>query len=84
MLAGTNMPQVLIRNIDEETLNALKKRAKNNNVSLQQELKSILENSASAGVFDAAEMARKIRDNFRKRGIRFGDSVKLIRQDRGR
>ena len=40
------MPDVLIRNIDEKTLNTLKKRAEKNNRSLQSELKKMLEEYA--------------------------------------
>lgn len=42
------MPQVLIRDVDDETLKKLKKRAESNHRSLQRELHYILSQAATA------------------------------------
>ena len=70
------MPQLLIRNLEPETIERLKEQAKQHNRSLQGEAKSIIEKS----VKEARERALKIRESFGKK--RFSDSVELIRWDR--
>lgn len=41
------MAQVLIRNIPEETLNVYRERAKRNGISLEQEIRNLLEKNRS-------------------------------------
>jgi plasmid stability protein len=52
------MPDVLIRSLDSQTLNRLKRQAKQHGRSLQGELRTILENAAGLSVAEALEVAR--------------------------
>ena len=78
------MPDVLIRNIDEKTLNKLKKRAEKNNRSLQLELKKMLEEYAGTDMDEARNMVSEILEKDRAEGRIFSDSTKDIREDRNR
>ena len=78
------MPDVLIRNIDEKTLNKLKKIAEKNNRSLQLELKKMLEEYAGADMDEARNMVSEILEKYRDEGRIFSDSTKDIREDRNR
>lgn len=78
------MPDVLVRNIDEKTLNNWKKRAARNNRSLQAELKEMID---ALGRTDPDEVRKEIRATFEKyraEGRQFSDSVDLIREIRDR
>ena len=77
------MAQILVRDLDEETVERLKKRAEEGGRSLQAEVKRILTLAAHEPTLDM-EAARKMLDEFRKRfkGRKFSDSVELIREDR--
>lgn len=79
------MAQILVRNMDEEVIERLKKRAKEDGRSLQTEVKSILEKAAYEPKVDM-ETARKMSEEFRRRfkGRKFPDTVELIREDRDR
>jgi plasmid stability protein len=74
--------QLLIRDLDPETVNRLKERALRHRRSLQGEIRLILEKEAAAGARDAWELADRIRASFG--GRRFADSATLIREDRDR
>jgi antitoxin FitA len=78
------MAQILVRNLDEEVVRKLKRRAKLLGRSLQSEAKRILEEAAEGGVLDKAS-AFEMADAFRKslKGRKFSDSAKLVREDRG-
>lgn len=76
------MSQLLIRNLEEETIELLKNQAKLHNRSLQGEVKQILEESVKMSMKDARIKARKIRARFGKK--KFSDSANLIREDRNR
>ena len=76
------MPQLLIRNLETETIERLKERAKLHNRSLQGEVKSILEQSEKITMEEARERATKIRASFGSK--KFSDSVELIHEDRER
>ncbi len=78
------MPQVLVRNLDKETIDALKLRAGRHRNSLQAELKRILEEASRPLAADALAAARRIQANLRKRGIVFSDSGRLQAEDRRR
>jgi plasmid stability protein len=78
------MPDVLIRNIDEKTLNNLKKRAENNNHSLQVELKNILEIYGKIEFEQTKDLIRESIEKYKAEGRVFSDSVDLIREDRDR
>ncbi len=75
------MPDILIRGLDERTVEQLKQRAKRHGRSLQRETRLILENAAGMSVAEALENARRWR---KKLGRRFEDSTDLIREDRRR
>jgi len=75
---------VLIRNIDEETLSKLKKKAAANNRSLQEELKRLLEQYAGPDIEETRKMVRETLEKYRKEGRMFSDSTKDIREDRER
>lgn len=76
------MPNVLIRNIDKETLEKLKERAKSNKRSLQEELKELLEIHSGKQSQKAIEMVREIQEEYKKSGTIFPDSTDEIRKDR--
>jgi len=79
------MSQILVRNLDEDVVERLKRRAKRDGRSLQSEVKSILEQAANELKVDM-ETARKLCEQYRKRfkGRKFPDTVELICEDRNR
>lgn len=81
------MAQVLIRGLDEKTVEKLKEVAKSNGRSLQAELRELLSQRALvADRLAAAEEARRIREKLKKwKGRRPGpDSTDLVRELRDR
>lgn len=75
------MPEILVRGLDRETIDRLKRRARASGRSLQQEVKAILEQSANTLAMD--EMRRLSRAWKRRFSDRtFTDSADLIREDR--
>jgi len=78
------MKQVLIRDLDEDVIEALKDRAALHNRSLQGELKAIVTKAARGSRVDPA-LLKKI-DALRNslKGKIKGNSADLIREDRGR
>ncbi len=75
---------VLIRDIDEETLERLKKKASNHKRSLQAELKSVLEVHAGPDIEEVRNMVHETLEKYRAEGRMFSDSTKDIREDRER
>jgi antitoxin FitA len=75
------MSQILVRDLDPETVEELKEMAKLNHRSLQAEVKSMLETAAMQRRrrLEFLEMAREIRERSPKQTT---DSVDLIREDR--
>ena len=71
------MAQVLIRNLDDATLRALKRRSKRSGKSLQQELKSIIEEAYRSELEDSLSVAKRMQKTLRKRGIHYSDTGKL-------
>lgn len=78
------MPNVLIRNIDDNTLNNWKKRAARNNRSLQAELKSVLEKHGNVDIEETRNMVREELTKYRAEGKMFSDSTDDIREFRDR
>jgi len=76
------MAQLLVRDLEKETIERLKMRAKQHDRSLQGEVKLILQNAAKLSMAEASSVAR----NWQKRlaSSRFSDSSFLIREDRDR
>lgn len=75
---------VLVRNIDNDTLNKLKEKAAANNRSLQAELKKLLEMHAGPDIEKVRAMARESIEKYKAEGRKFSDSTKDIREDRER
>ncbi len=76
------MPQLLVRNLEEETVERLKALARRHGRSLQGQVKVVLEEAASLSAADVTALLAKWEGRFR--GKRFGDSARLIRKDRER
>jgi|AntDeeMinimDraft_6_1070357.scaffolds.fasta_scaffold03163_4 plasmid stability protein len=75
---------VLVRGLDETTLDKLKKKAATNNRSLQEELKTLLEIHAGPDIEEVRAMARESIEKYKAEGKMFSDSTKDIREDRER
>lgn len=75
------MPDVLIRDLDAQTIKRLKARARRHGRSFQSEAKLALERAAGASAEDVAAILDKWQRHFN--GRRFSDSADLIREDRG-
>lgn len=79
------MPDLLVRDVPQGTVEALKRRAARHRRSLQQELLGILETSAEEPqVKSPAQVAATIRARLAKTGRTFTDSAPSIREDRER
>ncbi len=78
------MKQILVRNLDDQTVSRLKRRALQHRRSLAQEAKLILEQASTSVATDPATTAARIRKNLRKRGLTFSDSGRSQREDRFR
>ncbi len=78
------MPNILIRDVSQKTVNRLKTRAKQHNRSLQQELKAVVENSTGYSAESITQRAASIRKKLAAKGKTFTDSVELLREDRCR
>ena len=74
------MPDLLIRDLNRQSLKNLKARAKRNRRSLQAEAKLLLEEVA--GRETVAALLAKWKERFA--GRRFSSSVRMIRADRSR
>ncbi len=78
------MADVLIRNIDEKTLEKLKAKAESNNRSLQGELHEILKEYVGPDIEEARSMVNEILVEYRAEGRTFSDSADDLREDRDR
>ncbi|MBI2908255.1 MAG: hypothetical protein HYX92_11460 [Chloroflexi bacterium] len=79
------MADILVRDVPEKTLEALKARARRHRRSLQQELVQVLEATAEETPPQSpSEIAAAIRAKLSRTGRVFSDSVELIREDRQR
>lgn len=76
------MPQLLIRNLDEQTIDKLKELAKSHNRSLQGEVKLILEEHAARPHDEPVMIAERWQSYFA--GRTFSDSTDQLREDRER
>lgn len=76
------MAQVLVRNLDPQVVETLKRRAVRQGTSLQTELQRILEQAARSTLLDAEAVARRISRHLRRRGGRFRDSGAVQAEDR--
>lgn len=80
------MPDILVRNLSDATLEVLKQRAQQHHRSLQQEVLTILEGVArdTERQVKAAQIAMAIRERLAQTGRTFGESTALVREDRAR
>lgn len=76
------MPDVLVRDVEENVLERLKDRAKQNGRSLQKELKLLFRSFVETDALSSDETAAKIRNSLR--GRVHSDSAELLREDRER
>lgn len=76
------MARVLIRNLDDRTVETLKRRAARNGRSLQAELQTIVERAAAADAIEGRALAARIRRKLS--GRKHSDSTALIADDRQR
>jgi len=77
------MAQVLVRNIDEQVVAALKRKAEMRGCSLEQMLREILTDAARLTPEDRLRVAQRIRA-MTPATVGQSDSVDLLRQDRAR
>jgi plasmid stability protein len=75
------MGSILVRGLDQTTIERLKERARLNGRTLQQEVKVLLERAAETLTMGEA---RRLSDTWRRHlgGRSFSDSARLIREDR--
>ena len=79
------MPDVLVRNVPQHTLEALKRRAAQHRRSLQQELHILIEAATTPSPERTpAQVARTIKERLARTGRTFSDSTPLVREDRER
>ena len=78
------MADVLIRNIDKNTLSKLKERAKENNRSLQEELKELVEFHAKPDLTETRNRVNEILVKYKASGKSFPDSGEELSEDRER
>jgi plasmid stability protein len=76
------MPGILVREVELETLEKLKKRAKKNGRSLQNEVRWIIVDVVESSSLSDEETASSIKESLR--GHEFSDSAELLREDRDR
>lgn len=78
------MSNILVRNLPDDVVDALKRRARRHNRPLQQEVSDILVRAALQPEVDIARKAAEIRKKLAGKGIEFSDSADLLREDRSR
>lgn len=75
------MAQLLVRNLDDATVEMLKQRAKRHGRSLESEVRSIVRGAVEAGG-DWRQQVEQVRALFE--GRTFSESSDLVREDRER
>lgn len=76
------MAQILVRDLDEETVRRLKDRARRHGRSLQGEARMILTQAAGMCLSEARKLARQWHQKLAGREL--PDSTDLVREDRQR
>ena len=79
------MPQVLVRDIETDVLEKLKRRAQKNHRSLEAELRVLFKEAVAEPENQAGNVAAavtRVQELFA--GRRFSDSAQLLREDRDR
>src|SRR4029077_10575109 len=77
---GGHMPQLLVRDVPRDVIEALKRRAAEHGRSAEAEHRAILEGVLKAGRDSFRASAARLRDETRGRIV--GESAELIREDR--
>jgi antitoxin FitA len=75
------MAQVLVRNLDDQVVAALRRKADLHGHSLEQELRATLTAAVRLSGKERADLAKRIRAMTPK-GVEQTDSAELIREDR--
>ncbi len=75
------MAQVLVRNLDEQVVAALRRKAELHGHSLEQELRIALTSAARLSPEERVALTRRIR-GMTPANVRQTDSTELIREDR--
>lgn len=78
------MPKLLVRNLEDETIERLKVRARINNRSLQAEVQLILEQATKIQPNHFWQDAEQMRSRLTATDKIFSDSAELLREDRNR
>ncbi len=79
------MADILVRNIDDETLERLKKKAMANNRSMNSEIKALLEEYAGTSTREEAiSMIAEARVSYEAKKAPVPDLMGLLREDRDR
>jgi len=78
------MSDLLIKGLSEKVLNNLSKNADLNNLTLEEECKSILESHGRTNMEDTRKMESKILEKYRAEGRTFSDSGDDLSEDRMR
>jgi plasmid stability protein len=76
------MAQLLVRDLKDETVAALKKRAKEHGRSAEAEHRAILEEALKQSANSFREDAAKFREELRASGVRVRNSADIIREER--
>lgn len=76
------MAQVIVRNLEEKAVAALKRRAALKGRSLEQELRDIIVEASGARAEDLALLSDRLREM--TPGVEQTDSTDLLREDRDR
>lgn len=78
------MADLVIKNVDKETVDRLKKRAKENNRSVEEELKELIERYYGRKQYQSVKVVQQIQDGYRNSGTLFPDSSQDISEERQR
>ena len=79
------MAQVLVRDVDDDVLEELKRRAERHRQSIECEIRSILKDAAGAPLLDRETVLRRMAQIRQElQGQSFSDTVELIREGRDR
>ena len=77
-----DIPQLSVRNLDEDTIKRLKALAKQHGRSLQGQAKIVLEEAAMLPVNEVSAIVKKWQRRLARK--RFSDSTRILREDRRR
>ena len=75
-----DIPQLSVRNLDEDTIKRLKALAKQHGRSPQGQVKIVLEEAAMLSANEVSAIVEKWQKRFA--GKRFSDSTRILREDR--